>query len=220
MYTSFYINVTMTLGNESWRTGHRYSEFYQLYSETYNQSGKSFPSGMNNPFPTDRLSNWLSLKNQETINDDRRKALDSWLKELCNCATLMLHDETRKKVFLFLQVDENLAKLRGNTPIKVNNPPKPSRDELKRSHIIPPQPPLNESIRIGQKSPGKVEETDSYINEKRKAAATAAQKNDSRDCNNSSSISLPSPTEVFYSSIVNIYMFRNKRKEICPYVCI
>jgi hypothetical protein len=175
---------------------------------------------MNNPFPTDRLSNWLSLKNQETINDDRRKALDSWLKELCNCATLMLHDETRKKVFLFLQVDENMAKMKGNTPIKVNNPPKPPRDELKRSHIIPPQPPLNESTRIGQKSPGKVEEADSYVMNRRKAAATAAQKNDSRDCNNSSSISLPSPTEVFYTTIVNICILKNKHNEIYLYAYI
>lgn len=109
IHTSYFINVTMTLGNESWRVGHRYSEFYSLYSSIYNQLGKAFPSGMHDMFPTDRLSNWLSSANQETINDKRRKALDSWLREVCNSPHMMLDEVTRKSIFSFFQVDENMT---------------------------------------------------------------------------------------------------------------
>ena len=109
IHTSYFINVTMTLGNESWRIGHRYSEFYSLYSSIYSQLCKAFPSGMHDMFPTDRLSNWLSSKNQETINDKRRKALDSWLREVCNSPNMMLEEPTRKAVYHFFQVDENMA---------------------------------------------------------------------------------------------------------------
>ena len=106
----------MTLGNESWRIGHRYSEFYKMYSAVYNQLCKSFPSGMKNVFPSDRLSNWLSLTNQETINDTRRKALDAWLRELCNSPEFMLDDPTRKIIFKFFEVDENMSKARKSAP--------------------------------------------------------------------------------------------------------
>lgn len=116
-HTSFYVNVTMTLGNESWRIGRRYSEFHKFYSAIYSQLCKSFPNnGMKNLFPTDRLSNWLSLTNQETINDSRRKSLDGWLRELINSPALMLHDPSRKAVFSFLEVDENMLKVKKILP--------------------------------------------------------------------------------------------------------
>ena len=121
-HTSFFINVTMTLGNESWRVGRRYSEFYKFYSTIYNQLCKSFSNGMKNVFPSDRLSNWLSLTNQETINDSRRKSLDAWLKESMNNPALMLHDATRKVVYSFLEVDDNMAKV-----MKTSESVKPQR---------------------------------------------------------------------------------------------
>ena len=109
IHTSYFINVTMTLGNESWRVGHRYSEFYSLYSSIYNQLCKAFPSGMHDMFPTDRLSNWLSSVNQETINDKRRKALDSWLREVCNNPRMMLDEATRRSIFSFFEVEKNMT---------------------------------------------------------------------------------------------------------------
>lgn len=184
----------MTLSNQSWRTGHRYSEFYQFYSETYSESGKSFPNGMNNAFPTDRLSNWLSLKNQETINDTRRQALDSWLKELCNSPKLMLHDATMKKVFQFLRVDENLKVIN-------KNPQKLPHDGQKKSAVspCPPQPPPREPLKIGQKSPAKVEEKEDSFTHRRKAAVIAASNNDSsRPADSGSSIHLPSEVILYF----------------------
>ena len=140
-HTSFYINVTMTLGNESWRIGRRYSEFYKFYSTIYNQLCKSFPNGMKNIFPSDRLSNWLSLTNQETINDSRRKSLDAWFKELVNNPALMLHDATRKVVYSFLEVDENMAKIVKTSEIVKPTRPIPTHS---RSNIakIPPSIPI------------------------------------------------------------------------------
>lgn len=119
IHTSFFINVTMTLGNESWRIGHRYSEFHKLYSSVYYKLCKAFPSGMRNPFPADRVSNWLSLVNQETINDTRRNALDYWLKELCNCPQMMLDIAVHNAVFEFLAVDDNMSKMKKFPPVKI-----------------------------------------------------------------------------------------------------
>ena len=184
----------MTLGNESWRIGHRYSEFYSLYSSIYSQLCKAFPSGMHDMFPTDRLSNWLSSKNQETINDKRRKALDSWLREVCNSPNMMLDEPTRKAVYHFFQVDENMAARNksssqragsaANMEIPTDCPPpakatiplfKSLSRRLQSSATPAAQDSSNRSAESSRSNPANVESTDF---DNRKRAALAAQRND------------------------------------------
>lgn len=184
IHTSYFINVTMTLGNESWRVGHRYSEFYSLYSSIYNQLGKAFPSGMHDMFPTDRLSNWLSSANQETINDKRRKALDSWLREVCNSPHMMLDEVTRKSIFSFFQVDENMT-ARG----KSSSQKAESAGSVKTSTQCPPpsKNPLSLLKSFSRRSEGSTtpaaQDTPNANStnaefDNRKRAALAAQRND------------------------------------------
>ena len=45
---------------------------------------------MENPFPTDRMSNWLIGGNNEILNDTRQRKLNAWFRELCNVAEIML----------------------------------------------------------------------------------------------------------------------------------
>ena len=144
-HTSFFISVTMTLGNESWRVGHRYSEFHKLYSTVYYKLCKAFPSGMRNPFPADRISNWLSLVNQETINDTRRNALDYWLKELCNCPQMMLDTAVHNSVIEFLSVEENMSKAKKLPPAK---PPKLNINPSEKSRTVS----VPESANLSRKS--------------------------------------------------------------------
>ena len=90
VHTAYFISVTMTFGNETWRIPHRYSAFYNFYCTIYPRICKVFPSGMENPFPTDRMSNWLIGGNKEALNDTRQRKLNAWFRELCNVAEIML----------------------------------------------------------------------------------------------------------------------------------
>ena len=90
IHTAYFISVTMTFGNETWRIPHRYSAFYNFYCTIYPRICKVFPSGMENPFPTDRMSNWLIGGNKEALNDTRQRKLNAWFRELCNVAEIML----------------------------------------------------------------------------------------------------------------------------------
>ena len=194
IHTSYFINVTMTLGNQSWRIGHRYSEFYSLYSSIYSQLCKAFPSGMHNMFPTDRLSNWLSSANQETINDKRRKALDSWLREMCNSPNIMLDEATRKSVFLFFKVDENMtaratsssqkAGLATNARSSAECPPPvkssfPLMKSFSRRLQSPATPATQDtSNRSAESNKANYASTENSDFDNRKRAALAAQRND------------------------------------------
>jgi hypothetical protein len=110
VHTAYFITVTMALGNETWRVSRRYSEFYTFYCALYNRLCKVFPTGTEAAFPTDRMSNWFGV-NAETLNDKRLKALDAWMREICNAPEVMLHEKSKKKIFAFLDVDENMAKI-------------------------------------------------------------------------------------------------------------
>ena len=90
IHTAYFISVTMTFGNETWRIPHRYSAFYNFYCTIYPRICKVFPSGMENAFPTDRMSNWLIGGNKEALNDTRQRKLNAWFRELCNVAEIML----------------------------------------------------------------------------------------------------------------------------------
>jgi hypothetical protein len=187
VHTSFYINVTMTLGNQSWRIGRRYSEFYKLYSTVYNKMCKAFPSGMQSPFPADRLCNWISRTSQEEINDSRRKSLDSWFRELINYPEIMLDHPTRKAIFEFLQVEQNLAKLKSAVISTQNPPPLPPRHRTSALSTTATQPlktptenTVSEKSRIVDPGSAKnitsAEESVAFNN--RRKAALAAQRND------------------------------------------
>jgi hypothetical protein len=187
VHTSFYINVTMTLGNQSWRIGRRYSEFYKLYSTVYNKLCKAFPSGMQSPFPADRLVNWVSRTSQEEINDSRRKSLDSWFRELVNYPQIMLDQPTRKAIFEFLQVEQNLAKLKSAVISTQNPPPLPPRNRTsaslttaRQSLKTPTADTVPEKSRIidpgSIKNMTSTEESLAFNN--RRKAALAAQRND------------------------------------------
>lgn len=190
VHTAFYVNVTMTLGNQSWRIGRRYSEFYKLYSAVYNKLCKAFPSGMQCPFPADRLCNWISRTTQEEINDSRRKALDSWFRELINYPEVMLDQPTRKTIFEFLQVEKNLAKIKNANILSQSPPPVPPRHHTSTSTSSStttrnPQKaqtinPVPEKSRIKDPSSTKnitsTEESVAFHN--RRKAALAAQSND------------------------------------------
>lgn len=190
VHTSFYVNVTMTLGNQSWRIGRRYSEFYKLYSAVYNKLSKAFPSGMQNPFPADRLVNWISRTSQEEINDSRRKSLDSWFRELINYPQLMLDQPTRKAIYEFLQVEQNLAKMKGAAILTQSPPPIPPRLRKQASSTNTTQPqkispattvPEKDRISgsVGPSSTPDITSTEESVafNNRRKAAL-AAQRND------------------------------------------
>ena len=110
VHTAFFITVTMSLGNETWRVVRRYSEFYTFYCALYNRLRKVFPRGTVAAFPSDRISNWLGV-DAEVLNDKRQKALDAWMREICNAPEVMLDDKQRKNIFSFLEVDDNLAKI-------------------------------------------------------------------------------------------------------------
>lgn len=110
LHTAYYINVTMSLGNETWRLGRRYSEFYNFYCAMYPFIKRKFPSGMSHRFPTDRTANWFGAP-LETINKQRREKLDGWMREVCNSAAMMLDSKVRAKVFEFLAVDEELSRI-------------------------------------------------------------------------------------------------------------
>ena len=43
IHTAYFISVTMTHGNESWRVGHRYSEFWNFYCAVYPRICQAMP---------------------------------------------------------------------------------------------------------------------------------------------------------------------------------
>lgn len=111
LHTAYFISVTMSLGNESWRVGNRYSEFYNFYCTLYAQICKAFPTGMKNPFPNDRLVAWLGLEETEQLSNKRRRMLDCWMRELTNSPAMLLDGESRQTVFDFLEVDAHMSRM-------------------------------------------------------------------------------------------------------------
>ena len=43
IHTAYFISVTMISGNESWRVGHRYSEFWAFYCAVYPRICEAMP---------------------------------------------------------------------------------------------------------------------------------------------------------------------------------
>ena len=99
----------MVLGNQSWRIGRRYSEFYALYCKIYPQTQKAFPKGMTHAFPVSRMG-WLQ-GSSEALCNERRVQLDAWLKEVISSSRIMLDDASRSHIFHFLEVEQNLKRL-------------------------------------------------------------------------------------------------------------
>lgn len=106
VYTLYYISVTNIKTNQTYVVNKRYSEFHQLYLSIYSNLVNAFHNGMQNLFPDNRSSTWLT-KETDQLRNARREYLDAWIKEAINNAILMLDLKARDKIYNFLEFNKN-----------------------------------------------------------------------------------------------------------------
>lgn len=105
--TFYYISGTILGINKNFNVHRRYSEFHALYLSIHGRLLKSFPKGMQNLFPDNRSSSWVSGETDE-LRNNRKGHLDAFMREVCLNPVMMMNMKARNKIYEFLGILNDL----------------------------------------------------------------------------------------------------------------
>lgn len=108
-FAGYIVNLTIGAAvNISWQVVMRYSKFLEFFNEVQRECSKAKVdiNIINNKFPQDRLTNWLKGMTDE-VRNSRKKALDSWLRELFSTPMIMTIPAIFNLLLIRFEVTEN-----------------------------------------------------------------------------------------------------------------
>lgn len=126
-YTIYRIDISIREHNYnySWSSYHRYSEFFEFFTKLEELSMKHYEGSktlVQNVFPPKVILYFLDQDAKDKLKDLRKTELNAWLREIVMMPEFILVDGIRQQISQFLDVDNNLSRLKGSVSSKLSTP--------------------------------------------------------------------------------------------------